>query len=378
MNTINYNKYLKYKSKYNNLKKQIGGETQISIIESNSDSSILSYIGAGVPNIVYFDSNLRVIIKIRKNSYKDSRISFVNIPNSFEEKTTILTSDDSITSYLRKFESTNVNINFEVIKNYIDSSKIINMLPTFLKFKGIIIYNNIGVNRNYNVETPLVVPSFEYLDGVDSLYNFGPTLKDEMIAIIKDFKIFNSSGYTHGDLENNCRNIISYNDKGTKKLKVIDLEDPINFINDGTALESLIRVLLQDYISLNKCLINLNLLTIISNKIDICSLIRSLDFDITVLDTTTYSKDNIYPKYKLTLSEWIVTSDGYKIIGTYDTDKMVNILINNNYIERFENIKVVFKNCSYCILNINLLNNREKIKTFIESIYDSLIGEISV
>ena len=43
---------------------------------------------------------------------------------------------------------------------------------------------------------------------------------------------------------------------GGKKLKVIDLDEPKNFIND-TNLSNLLENLLGDYISLNKCLIKI-------------------------------------------------------------------------------------------------------------------------
>ena len=385
-----YEKYLKYKTKYISLKNQIAGNSY-QIIETNSNSSVLKYIGSGVPNFVYLDEKLNVIIKIRKNSYRDLRADFIDYSNSFEEKTTILTTDESILDYLskfkEKFKSESSVISFDMIKKYIDASKIINELPTFLKFKGFIVYYNIGIsNISGNVETPLVLPSFEYLNNVtenflsDKELNF----KAEILSVIYDFKKYNSLGYVHRDLQNLCRNIVSYNNSGTRKLKVIDLDNPVYFITNKCDLNNLVRELLQDYVSLYKCLIHMKFFTEMSendicNETDICTFIRSLDLDITVIDTTIFSKTNDYPEYKLTLlGDWTLMDNGsYKITGKYGNgNKIVDIFINNNALN-FRNIEIKYKDCNYCVLNINLVKNKEKIKNYIESIYDKLIRKAS-
>ena len=365
--------------------KQIGGEPSISIIESNSDFNNLAMVGQGVPNILYYDKKMNVIVKIKKTRQTDSSIPFVTITNSFEETTINLSTDDEINEFVSniKSRSDTCNITFNMIKNYIESSEIINNLPTFLKFKGILVYNNIGVTRLDYVESPLIVPSFEHLTNVsDDLNNFGPTLKDEMIAIIRDFKIFNSSGYTHRDLQNNCRNIVSYyNDDALqiKKLKVIDLDDPKNFIND-TNLSNLLENLLGDYISLNKCLIKLKLLKrIIFDMTNLITFIKSLDLDIVVKDTSVALTTD-YPTYKLNLDGWgkndMRRDDANK--GIYDSDKQLYIVLNNKPVDQFENIEVKNYNKGLYYYSINLLENRDKIKTFIESIYDSLIANLSI
>ena len=365
--------------------KQIGGEPSISIIESNSDFNNLAMVGQGVPNILYYDKKMNVIVKIKKTRQTDSSIPFVTITNSFEETTINLSTDDEINEFVSniKSRSDTCNITFNMIKNYIESSEIINNLPTFLKFKGILVYNNIGVTRLDYIESPLIVPSFEHLTNVsDDLNNFGPTLKDEMIAIIRDFKIFNSSGYTHRDLQNNCRNIVSYyNDDALqiKKLKVIDLDDPKNFIND-TNLSNLLENLLGDYISLNKCLIKLKLLKrIIFDMTNLITFIKSLDLDIVVKDTSVALTTD-YPTYKLNLDGWgkndMRRDDANK--GIYDSDKQLYIVLNNKPVDQFENIEVKNYNKGLYYYSINLLENRDKIKTFIESIYDSLIANLSI
>ena len=162
--------------------KQIGGEPSISIIESNSDFNNLAMVGQGVPNILYYDKKMNVIVKIKKTRQTDSSIPFVTITNSFEETTTNLSTDDEINEFVSniKSRSDTCNITFNMIKNYIESSEIINNLPTFLKFKGILVYNNIGVTRLDYIESPLIVPSFEHLTNVsDDLNNFGPTFEVE-------------------------------------------------------------------------------------------------------------------------------------------------------------------------------------------------------
>ena len=363
--------------------KQIGGEPSISIIESNSDFNNLAMVGQGVPNILYYDKKMNVIVKIKKTRQTDSSMPFVTITNSFEETTTNLSTDDEINEFVSniKSRSDTCDITFDMIKNYIESSEIINNLPTFLKFKGILVYNNIGVTRLDYVESPLIVPSFEHLTNVsDDLNNFGPTLKDEMIAIIRDFKIFNSSGYTHRDLQNNCRNIVSYYNDDTsqqiKKLKVIDLDDPKNFIND-TSLLNLLENLLGDYISLNKCLIKLKLLKrIIFDIPNLITFIKSIDLDIVVKDTSVALTD--YPTYKLNLAGWVKMSGYDANKGIYDSDKELYIVLNNKPVDQFENIEVKNYNKGLYYYSINLLENRDKIKTFIESIYDSLIANLSI
>ena len=67
--------------------KQIGGEPSINIIESNSDFNNLAMVGQGVPNILYYDKKMNVIVKIKKTRQTDSSIPFVTITNSFEETT---------------------------------------------------------------------------------------------------------------------------------------------------------------------------------------------------------------------------------------------------------------------------------------------------
>ena len=364
--------------------KQIGGEPSISIIESNSDFNNLAMVGQGVPNILYYDKKMNVIVKIKKTRQTDSSIPFVTITNSFEETTTNLSTDDEINEFVSniKSRSDTCDITFDMIKNYIESSEIINNLPTFLKFKSILVYNNIGVTRLDYVESPLIVPSFEHLTNVsDDLNNFGPTLKDEMIAIIRDFKIFNSSGYTHRDLQNNCRNIVSYYNDDTsqqiKKLKVIDLDDPKNFIND-TNLSNLLENLLGDYISLNKCLIKLKLLKrIIFDIPNLITFIKSLDLDIVVKDTSVALTTD-YPTYKLNLAGWVKMSIYDANKGIYDSDKELYIVLNNKPVDQFENNEVKNYNQGLYYYSINLLENREKITTFIESIYDSLIANLSI
>ena len=376
MNNKRRNKTIKYL-------KQIGGEPSISIIESNSDFNNLAMVGQGVPNILYYDKKMNVIVKIKKTRQTDSSIPFVTITNSFEETTTNLSTDDEINEFVSniKSRSDTCDITFDMIKNYIESSEIINNLPTFLKFKGILVYNKIGVTRLDYVESPLIVPSFEHLTNVsDDLNNFGPTLKDEMIAIIRDFKIFNSSGYTHHDLQNNCRNIVSYYNDDTlqiKKLKVIDLDDPKNFIND-TNLSNLLENLLGDYISLNKCLIKLKLLKrIIFDIPNLITFIKSLDLDIVVKDTSVALTTD-YPTYKLNLDGWVKMSGYDANKGIYDSDKQLYIVLNNKPVDQFENIEVKNYNKGLYYYSINLLENREKITTFIESIYDSLIANLSI
>lgn len=379
MNISFYKKYLKYKKKYANVKNQMGGTKSIRIIETNSDISNLIYKGAGVPNIVYLDNELNLVIKIAKSSYRDVSIDFIRNDNSYESNNITLSTDKSIKEYICKIKKKflNININLESIKNYIDSNVIIDTLPSFLKFKGIIIYNNIDIDRINYVESPIVVPAFEYLEDIQYLTNV-ESLKDQMIQIITDFKIYNSSGYSHGDLQNNCRNIVSYNENGIRKLKVIDLDNPINIIKNNVTLDNLLRYLLQDYISLNKCLINLGLLIEMITDIDICSFIKLLKFDITIIDTTVYSSKNIYPKFKLTLGSWKNIENGHEIVGFFDTNKKVQIIINNENIisSDFKNIKIIFENCRYCVAQIDLLNDKETIKTFIESIYDSLLSKL--
>jgi hypothetical protein len=110
---------------------------------------------------------------------------------------------------------------------------------------------------------------------------------------------------------------------------------------------------------------------------NLITFIKSLDLDIVVKDTSVALTTD-YPTYKLNLDGWVKMSGYDANKGIYDSDKELYIVLNNKPVDQFENIEVKNYNKGLYYYSINLLENRDKIKTFIESIYDSLISNLSI
>jgi hypothetical protein len=82
------------------------------------------------------------------------------------------------------------------------------------------------------------------LEKIDNVY-------DKLKNIVLNFKILNMQFYSHGDLANNCRNIITTEDK---ELKVIDIDSIKPMFYRENVFLSEIRYIFEDALSLLKCL----------------------------------------------------------------------------------------------------------------------------
>ena len=142
--------------------------------------------------------------------------------------------------------------------------------------KGYVIYHNINYlfMNEYNIaHSPLI----EYLKDYKDFYGFTKYEDEDKIKalpsfleVVKDFCKFNTEFmFTHGDLQNNCRNIM-YN-KNTNKFKVIDIVSPRLIIpSRPDQLNNLISEIIFDIKSLINCYKNTWKLEIdIDNLIDI-------------------------------------------------------------------------------------------------------------
>ncbi len=367
--------------------------SSITIIESGANINDLVELGCGAPNCVYKDKTINLAVKIPKGGRDySSKIIARQDKKNISRKNIILSSEQSIDEYIEllnksdifKIDGFDENYKMDILKkfrkdiiNYMTSSKIINKLETFLKFKGIVIYRNICYK--HGGLKPLIVPAFEFLENhSDDIFDLDKSILNEnMINIIKDFKIYNSFGYIHKDLQNNCRNMVSYQNNGITKLKVIDLDNPIYIFNDYLDLGEFQKNILCDYLSLLKCLLELKLINndvkdLLLKNINIVNLVDSLDLDITVVDTTIFKIGIEYPKHKL-----IVSKLGNNIIGELNGIERIRISTNNDNIEECKNIEITRENY-YDIVNIYLNNyNQEIIHNFIVSIYDSLLEKLN-
>ena len=352
----------------------------IKIIESISDPDNLIRKNAGVINFVYLDVDLGYIVKIPKlgggapaNLITTDKIStdiIIKELSSIEEINSYILSLKYDSSILEKLKNN--------IVNYLESVKVTNRLSTFLKFEGIIIYKNI----KYGEELPLIVNAFEYLDEVQDLDRQivvlnREELKENMINIILDFQTFNSSGYSHRDLQKNCRNIVKYRNKnGEIKLKVVDIDNPVQFDNE---LDKLFDTIFTDYLSLIECLIRYKLLTEddkekILSHIDIITFIKSLILKLTIFDKTRYLPSNNYTKYTIILDNW----ENDRISGPFSTDKKIIISIKPDIGRLNKIINIEYNNIGnrYYETMIDLTTNKEIIKQFIITIYDILLSQL--
>ena len=254
----------------------------IEIHESVNLTDNLQYLNLGFYNFVFLDKELNRVIKVPKTiaispsklfNIIDNNTSKINHPNGetnhikcetnhikcetnhIKCETNLYTKDDVIKK-INLLDLTEKQKSYYVEKmlRHMELADIVNTLPTFLHFKGFIIYKNIGVHSPNKIDTKiLIVEAFEYLPllgGVDL-----PTNLDNMINIIKDFKKYNNLGYYHNDLQENFRNISSYADGKMRKLKVIDLDDSKK-ITDLICITDIkldkLQLLFKDYISLVK------------------------------------------------------------------------------------------------------------------------------
>jgi hypothetical protein len=232
----------------------------IIIQESLNSTGNLQYLNLGFYNFVFLDKELKLIIKLPKTiAVSHTRLYDLKDEEKQTNKTdVILETRENVEKYLESFK--NIESQKELLINkmlkHMELSFVVNTLPSFLHFKGFIVYKNIGVHAPNKIDiTPLIVEAFEFLPELGSV-DLSKNL-DNILNIIYDFKIYNNHGYYHNDLQENCRNISSYLEGEIRKLKVIDLDDSkkiSDLINiDDIKLDKL-QLLFKDYISLVNCL----------------------------------------------------------------------------------------------------------------------------
>jgi hypothetical protein len=213
-----------------------------------SDSTILNlqFINSGVPNAAYYDTKLQGVVKFKKTNSKDIKSTLIDK----------IQSKDDIEKNKEEYDNIMNNINKLKDLDFINK---LNTLETFCHMKGYVIYHNINYlfMNIYNIaHSPLI----EYLVDYNDFYGF---TKDEdedkikalpsFLEVVKDFNTFNTEFmFKHGDLQNNCRNIM-YN-KITNKFKVIDIVSPSLIIpSRPDQLNSLISEIIFDIKSLINC-----------------------------------------------------------------------------------------------------------------------------
>jgi len=268
----------------------------IRIQESVNSTDNLQYLNLGFYNFVFFDKELNLIIKVPK-TIAVSQTRLYNLEEKQTNKTdVILETSGGIAEYLdslKIIESQKTLLSKKMLK-HMELSSIVNTLPTFLHFKGFVVYKNIGVHAPNKIDIkPLIVEAFEFLPELGNV-DLSKNL-DNILNIINDFRKYNNHGYHHNDLQDNCRNISSYLEGDMRKLKVIDLDDSkkiSDLININDIKLDKLQLLFKDYISLVKCL---HFHSVI-NSSDKQALIN-IDYNALFLKLSTFGRD-IEKKYE--------------------------------------------------------------------------------
>ena len=230
-----------------------------------------------------------------------------------------------------------------------------------------------------------------------------PNFISELKILITDLKNLNIDGYYHGDLLNNCRNIISYknDDMEERKLQIQDVDSikKFNYININIVdfsifcnnFKEIICCLKHNEIITNE--IYIELLQLLNIKI--IDLYKSFKFDIyTIIDTTVYDRDSIYPEYTDVIFESNTWSDNtingkYKNNGTnYERNLKIQLIINkdaygdDNFKIEINTVEDEFGKYEingegeYDVINLNLSEYIENINNLIKLLFDTLLRKI--
>ncbi len=373
----------KYKKKnYFLLKNKTGGfqknrEIFIGIMIDTAKVEDLNFLSSGVMGSLYVKNRMPGnVIKFRK-SESEMKSKLININDNTtsrrlkwlrydtEDKNITKTIDDYISNL--EYEQNFKNILKDKIIKYLDLCHVLKNLDTFLIPRLIIIYNNIKNLSDYdNLENAIGV-AFERLDDVrDGSIMDAP--KDDLKTLITDFCKLNEQFYMHGDIQNTCRNIVSYMDVfGEARLKVIDIESiiPMFVKNGDNGLEHIdlkyIKDIFIDFVSLVECLYINNFINqevkydMLFN--DYISFILSIPIEnYYILDLTIYLRSNNYPKINILFStQW----ENNTIEGTFiknDNTHIVRIKLNN-----IDDISIEYSDKqSLYMLNINITDEIKK------------------
>lgn len=317
----------------------------IRIHESLNSTDNLEYLNLGFYNFVFLDKELNLIIKVPKTI----AVSQTRLYNLEEKQTNkkdfIFETPENIAEYLdslKIIESQKTLLSKKMLK-HMELSSIVNTLPSFLHFKGFIVYKNIGVHAPNKIDiSPLIVEAFEFLPKLGNIDLFKNL--DNILNIIYDFRKYNNNGYYHNDLQDNCRNISSYLEGDIRKLKVIDLDDSkkiSDLININDIRLDKLQLLFKDYISLVKCL---HFHSVI-NSSDKQTLIN-IDYNALFSKLSTFGKD-IEKKYE---EIKIFIDNLYKKI--IDKVNSVKVLKAGNYYNKY----LKYKNKYLSLKNKNKFN----------------------
>jgi hypothetical protein len=392
----------KYKKKsYLLLKNKTGGfqkdrEIYIGIIIDTAKVEDLHFLSSGVMGSLYVKKGMPGnVIKFRKHE-RESKSKLININDNTtpsriewlnydtEDKNITKTIDDYINDL--EYDQNYKYILKNTIIKYLDLNHVLKNLDAFLAPRIITIFNNIqNLSDSVNSGHAIGV-SFQKLNNVldESIMDVP---KDNLKTLIADFCKLNEQFYTHGDIQNTCRNIVSYMDVKDKirKLKVIDTESikPI-FVNDvHNALEYInlkhIKNIFVDFASLVECLYINNL---INDEVkydmllnDYISFILSIPIEnYYIVDTTIYDSSNNYPKINILFStRW----ENNTIEGTFiknGNTYIVKIILNNindisiEYSDEYSDKKSLYH------ININITNEiKQKIINFLRYKYTKLL-----
>ena len=317
----------------------------IRIQESLNSTDNLQYLNLGFYNFVFLDKELNLIIKVPKTI----AVSQTRLYNLEEKQTNkkdfILEIPENIAEYLdslKIIESQKTLLTKRMLK-HMELSFVVNTLPSFLHFKGFIVYKNIGVHAPNKIDiSPLIVEAFEFLPKLGNV-DLSKNL-DNILNIIYDFRKYNNNGYYHNDLQDNCRNISSYLEGDIRKLKVIDLDDSkkiSDLININDIKLDKLQLLFKDYISLVKCL---HFHSVI-NSSDKQTLIN-IDYNALFSKLSTFGKD-IEKKYE---EIKIFIDNLYKKL--IDKVNSVKVLKAGNYYNKY----LKYKNKYLSLKNKNKFN----------------------
>ena len=251
----------------------------------------LKFIGAGVPNAVYFDETINGVVKFRKGE-KLSRNSFLRDSTIYNESIHPITSKETLSNFLEQSTEIKTYQNPEIIVNKVnyayEMSNVIKELPSFLPITGFVLYSGFLTSSDlaydHLKEKPFSIV-FQKLDEITLPREKNKYLQ-ELYQIIIDFEKLNKQFYTHGDLAKNCRNIITIVDK---KLKVIDIDSikPM-FYKEKIQLND-IKPFFIDVLSLLNCLESVSEIKI--PKIDLNLMINSEFISLLRMEDIKYIKD---------------------------------------------------------------------------------------
>jgi hypothetical protein len=251
-------KFNKYKYKYFNLLNQNGGNEIYLLIRNTASLENLKKVGAGVPHAVYLDPIINSIVKFRKRERNPDATLYNREPRKYFITESMKSNHkiinfkiklDNYKGYFLDPEITELEKHKEVITKVIDINKVISDLSSFLQITGYVIYPNIVNDYNRNIFLGSIY--YQYYPSINNTISININNKDNFLKVINEFKILNQRGYLHGDLQNNCRNIVSINEN---EFKVIDIDSISKIFNNDFVFISDLDNSFKDIKDLIKCL----------------------------------------------------------------------------------------------------------------------------